>query len=51
MFGILAKSFMTATRSGSGHTPPEPQDLPRLRWLDEDLPFRHHAGWRSGRDD
>ncbi|WP_417206523.1 hypothetical protein [Antarctobacter sp.] len=51
MFGILARSFLTATRTApeARHCPPEA--LPRLSWIDEDLPFRNHAGTRSGRDD
>ncbi|MBV7396290.1 hypothetical protein [Mameliella sediminis] len=51
MFGILAKSFLTATRNISGAQRPTAEDLPKLGWLDEVLPFRHHAGHRSGRDD
>lgn len=55
MFGIFAKTFMTATRSTTDAGAQAPRHraeaLPKLSWLDEDLPFRHHATRRSGRDD
>ncbi|WP_168798016.1 hypothetical protein [Pacificoceanicola onchidii] len=49
MFGIFAKTFMTATRSQPEFR--DRHDLPKLSWRDEDLPFRSHAGQRRGRDD
>ena len=51
MFGILARSFLTATRTAQNARPHRPDPLPKLSWLDEDLPFHNHAGSRSGRDD
>ncbi|GGF46430.1 hypothetical protein SAMN05216376_103323 [Mameliella alba] len=51
MFGIFAKSFLTATRNEPRAPHRNAQDLPKLGWLDEDMPFRNHAGRRSGRDD
>ncbi|ASP20857.1 hypothetical protein ANTHELSMS3_02179 [Antarctobacter heliothermus] len=51
MFGILARSFLTATRNAPDSHPRLPEALPKLSWIDEDLPFRKHAGSRSGRDD
>jgi hypothetical protein len=51
MFGILAKSFMTATRNGTAAAHPEPRDLPKLTWLQEDMPFQLYAVRRGGRDD
>ncbi|MDJ0822718.1 MAG: hypothetical protein QNJ09_13030 [Paracoccaceae bacterium] len=40
---------MTATRNDPGsrrHRQPTP-----IGWMQDDLPFRHHAGRRSGYDD
>ncbi|SNS36114.1 hypothetical protein [Antarctobacter heliothermus] len=51
MFGILARSFLTATRNSPDPRPHRSEALPKLSWIDEDLPFRSHAGSRSGRDD
>lgn len=51
MFGIFARSFMTATRAQPGSVWPTRNDLPKLGWLEEDLPFRSNAGQRGGRDD
>lgn len=51
MFGIFARSFMTATRNETREEWPTRYDRPRLSWLEEDLPFRHHAGRRSGYGD
>lgn len=49
MFRILANSFMTATRVRHG----DKRDLWNAppSWLENDLPFRSHAGQRTGRDD
>lgn len=51
MFGILARSFLTATRNTPEQQQHRAEALPKLSWIDEDLPFRRHAGSRSGRDD
>lgn len=59
MFGIFARSLGIASRQhqmdarGSARDARalRREDLPRLGWSQEDMPFRHHAGHRSGRDD
>ena len=54
MFDIFARSFSVATRTERPRRAEVIRnrgDLPRLSWLEEDLPFRHHAGRRSGRHD
>ena len=54
MFDIFARSFSIATytdRPRRAEAVRRSADLPRLSWLEEDLPFRHHAGRRSGRHD
>lgn len=51
MFGILARSFMTATRNRPDREWRGRHELPRLSWLEEDLPFAGHAARRTGRDD
>ncbi|MGP6088210.1 hypothetical protein [Antarctobacter jejuensis] len=51
MFGIFARSFMTATGNRPKPEWPTRHDLPKLSWLEEDLPFRGNAGHRGGRDD
>lgn len=51
MLGVFAKTFMTATRQPDRTTQtPKRWDAP-MSWLDDDLPFRNHAGRRTGRDD
>lgn len=51
MFGIFAKTFMTATRTGPRPEWPTRNDLPKLSWLEEDLPFRNTGHGRRGYDD
>lgn len=52
MFGIFAKSFMTATRADTMMDRRECRWTPPSQsWIDEDLPFRHHAGTRRGYHD
>lgn len=51
MFGIFARSFMTATRSRGLDDGPTRHDLPKLSWLEADLPFKAHGSGRSGYDD
>ncbi len=49
MFSVFAKTLLTATRTPTEFR--DRADLPKLRWSAEDLPFRQHAGRRSGHDD
>lgn len=51
MFGIFARSFLTATRTAPQVRQHRLEPLPKLSWVDDDLPFYNHAGRRSGRDD
>ena len=56
MFGILASSMLTATRSGSPRAQSVPRELPRLIAVREDTPFpdrpgRDSSGRREGRGD
>lgn len=51
MFGIFARSFMTATRTEDRTGWPTRHDLPKFSWLEEDLPFRHSVAGRRGYDD
>ena len=51
MFGIFARSFMTATRTEDRTGWPTRRDLPKFSWLEEDLPFRHSVAGRRGYDD
>ncbi|WP_157136475.1 hypothetical protein [Sagittula stellata] len=54
MFNILARTAMLATLQGArpaARSRDRHEPLPKLRWTEEDLPFRHHAGTRRGYDD
>jgi hypothetical protein len=51
MFGIFAKTFMTATRQSDARAEGRRRWDAPPSWLEEDLPFRNHAGRRTGRDD
>ena len=50
MFGIFAKSFMTATRTAPDRECPVRHDLPRLRATDETA-CRQQGVWKARRDD
>lgn len=51
MFGLFDKTIMTATWQHHRVTHRRHHRTAPPTWLDEDLPFRNHAGHRTGRDD